>query len=587
MKMLLTTLHARYIHASLALPALAAACGGLPDTEIVIREYTINEPLDVILRRIVAEDADLVAFSCYIWNITQTLSLVADLRQVQPDVCIVLGGPEVSSGAFELLTDNRALDCVIIGEGEATFRSLAAALQETKGRKDFPRVMATVDGIVYRHGDDLVARPRAEATADLDQLSSPFAAGLVDLQKPLVYYESSRGCPFSCAYCMSSLEQGVRVWSLPRVRDDLDILLASGVKTIKFVDRTFNFDAGRANAIWAYLLEHNRSSVCHFEIAADLLTDENFQLLRTVPDGVFRFEIGVQSAGADTLERVGRKSDLSRLAANVRRLREETGVTVHLDLVAGLPGEDFHGFLASLDCLLSLGPHHIQVEPLKVLKGTAMRRIAAEEGYAYSGTPPYKILRTPCLSYGDIGRIETIARLLDLYYNSGRFVTSLEEIGRQVEPVAFWDRFAALPAWDESSSHRPLADQFELLWQMTGLLLSGDGREQVRDALCYDYCRTGYPSGELPTFFNGDGRPGALSAASGGALRMARLMVGECEGKVRGFSRLFSRNYAAAGWPEGPVELVFGYLSAPERGLQVFVERVDALQDPPGMSAAG
>jgi anaerobic magnesium-protoporphyrin IX monomethyl ester cyclase len=377
---------------------------------------------------------------------------------------------------------------------------------------------------------------------------------------------------------MSSLEPGVRTWSLPRVRADLAILLEGEAKTVKFVDRTFNFDAERANAIWAYLLDHNRASTFHFEIAADLLTDGNFDLLRRVPAGLFRFEIGVQSAGADTLERVARKSDLTRLAANVRRLLAETGVVVHLDLVAGLSGEDYGGFLASLGLLLSLGPHHIQVEPLKVLKGTAMRRIAERERYAWSAAPPYKILRTPCLSYHDIVRIETVARLLDLYYNSGRFGTALAQIGRLVERTAFWDRFAALPAWEEASSHLPLRDQFELFWQAAEPVAPADGRELVRDALCYDYCRTGYPAGDLPSFFPAEGLENP-SPSIGGSHRQARLMVGDREGKVRGFSRCFARDYRVAGWPEGPVELVFGYLSAPDRGQQVFVERADTLAE--------
>ncbi len=578
MKMLLATLHARYIHASLALPAIAAACADLQNLMIVIREYTINEPTDAILRRIVAEEADLVAFSCYIWNIEQVLRLAADLRLVQPDVCIVVGGPEVSSGAYELLAAHPALDAVVRGEGEGPMRALAQALAGAAGRDAFPRLMAGVDGIVYRDGEEIVATPAAPATVELDRFPSPFAAGLVDLRKPLVYYESSRGCPFSCAYCMSSLEPGVRVWSPGRVRSDLAILLERQVKVVKFVDRTFNFDAVRANELWRYLLEHNRTSTFHFEIAADLLTDANLALLREVPDGLFRFEIGVQSTAADTLERVTRTSDLGRLAENVRRLLAETRITVHLDLVAGLPGEDYEGFLGSLALLLSLGPHHIQVEPLKLLKGTAMRRIAEREGYVWSGTPPYKILRTPDLSYREIVRIETIARLLDLYYNSGRFGTALAQIGALVPPVTFWDRCAAFPAWEETASHLSLRDQFELFWQAAEAIVPAEGHEAVRDALRFDYCRTGYPAGKLPSFFP-PGAADAPAAAAGGAHRQARLMVGDREGKVRGFSGRFARDYRVAGWPAGPVELVFAYLSAPDRGERVFVERADAPPD--------
>lgn len=286
--------------------------------------------------------------------------------------------------------------------------------------------------------------------------------------------------------------------------------MGRGVKTIKLVDRTFNYDAARANEIWEFILRHNRESRFHFEIAADLLTEENIRLLRQVPAGVFRFEIGVQSEGEATLARVGRKSDLARLFANVARLKEETGVTLHLDLVAGLPHEDFDGFLRSLQRIFdTLGSHnccpatsHIQVEPLKVLKGSPMRKIAAEEGYAFSDAPPYKILRTPWLSFAEIGRVETISRLLDLFYNSGRFAATLTVLAGFTPLARFFAAFARFREDEGVAGHLSLTALFEALWAFTREFVPAPLAENVRDALRYDYCCAEYPgTGRFPGFF--------------------------------------------------------------------------------------
>src|SRR6266540_4024592 len=219
MKIVLTTLHAKYVHSSLALPCLSAACTGIPGITTAIREFTINEPLDGILRALVAEEAELVAFSCYIWNIEQTLRLIADLKKVQPQTFMLVGGPEVSFGAFELLERNQAVDCVIRGEGEETFRELAAAFAAAGACET--ALLQEIAGLVFRNGEELIATSERAPLSSLDVVPSPFAAGLVDLTKPLVYYESSRGCPFSCAFCMSSLEKGVRSFSMERIEADL------------------------------------------------------------------------------------------------------------------------------------------------------------------------------------------------------------------------------------------------------------------------------------------------------------------------------------------------------------------------------
>ncbi|KAF0220372.1 MAG: anaerobic magnesium-protoporphyrin IX monomethyl ester [Geobacteraceae bacterium] len=564
MKILLATLHAKYVHASLALPYLSAACKDLDGIGTVIREFTINEPADRVLRSIVAEEADMVAFSCYIWNIEQTLRLASDLKKVRPQTFIVLGGPEAGFGVFELMERHPAIDCVVRGEGEEAFKELVAALAQAEGRLD------GLQGITYRDNDEIIALPPQALISDLDTTSSPFSAGMADLTKPLVYYETSRGCPFSCAFCMSSLEQGVRSFSMARIEDDLKILMSQKVQTVKLVDRTFNYDAPRANRIWEFILRQNGESRFHFEIAADLLTEENIRLLREVPAGMFRFEIGVQSEGEATLAKVGRKSDLARLFANVARLKEETGVTLHLDLVAGLPHEDFDGFLGSLQRVLEVNPHHIQVEPLKVLKGSPMRRIAADEGYAFSDAPPYKILQTPWLSFMEIGKIDTIARLLDLYYNSGRFAATLTTLAEAIPLSRFFAMLGRYWEEEEITSHLSQTRLFEVLWTFVECSVHENEAEKVRDALRYDYCRAEYPAGgRFPGFFEGyrgTGRHEKMDVSA--VVQQLGIEVGS---RVRTFAGRFSRDYNRTPWGKGDVELLFVYISHPGRGLQVQV----------------
>ncbi len=569
MKSLLTTLHAKYVHNSLALPALAAACADLPEWQTVIREYTVNEPQQFVLRKLLAEEAELIAFSCYIWNIEATLRLVDDLHQVAPETIIVLGGPEASFGVFELMERHPAISCVVRGEGETTFREYLQALVNGGSIVHDVHLLNSIDGITFRHDDELIATPERAPQATLDRFPSPFSAGLVDLGKPLIYFETSRGCPFNCAFCMSSLEKGVRSYSQPRIEADLELLLAAGVKTVKLVDRTFNYDAERANRIWDYILRHNRESRFHFEIAADLLTEANLQLLRQVPAGLFRFEIGVQAADAGTLARVGRRSDNERLFANVRRLLAETGVIIHLDLLAGLPNEDMQGFLASLELLLAARPQHIQVEPLKVLKGSPMRVIAREEGYAFSATPPYKVLTTPWLSYADICRIETIARLLDLIYNSGRFATLLTAWGRR---SSLAELFAALAKyWEETDLpfSLPLHELYARLWQAIQALAYAEELPLLRDTLCYDYCCHEIPVGQLPAFFCQP--PHFPSAAERRQERLAEELAIPAGARVRSFQVNFARDYRFAPWQEGPVTLQFVYAAIAGEGLRIHI----------------
>ncbi len=566
MKILLTTLHAKFVHASLALPCLAAYCEQHAGILPVIREFTINEQHHRVLQAIVTEEADVVAFSCYIWNVTATMRLAAELKQVRPQTFIVLGGPEVSYTTCYLLHDNPAIDCIVCGEGETTFAELAGLLHKYDGEVPPKPLLAELSGITCRIGDEIISAPSRRLLVDLDAIPSPFTAGLVDLAKPLIYYESSRGCPFSCAFCISSLEQGVRSFSMTRIESDLLFLMEQKVGTVKLVDRTFNYDAARADAIWGYILRQNTDANFHFEIAADLLTDANIELLRRAPAGQFQFEIGVQSTLNETLDQVGRRSNLERLFRNVARLRAETGVIIHLDLVAGLPGEDLDGFEGSLQKLLDAGPHHIQVELLKVLKGAPMRQIATEQCYAFSATPPYSILRTPWLTYEEIGRIDTISRLLDLYYNSAQFTTTLRVIAAAMPLAQFFTAFAA--AWEiypELNHLRP-ETVAERLRAFCCTQFKGKYPE-IYDALRFDLCAAEYPPASLTGFF----AEGPNQNRKERITEFSRRLAIPAGSRIRIFSTSFLHNYATEPWGTEPATLTFVYVSAPQQGLTVSI----------------
>lgn len=564
MKLLLATLHSRYIHSSLALPSLAAACADISGLETVIREQTINELADKVLIDLAGEQADIIAFSCYIWNIEQILRLAAELKLLQPQLYIVLGGPEVSYGSHELMAENPQIDAVVRGEGEVTFRRLMQLMTTAAGQALSDESLQEVGSISFRSGDEIISAAGNAPLAELDSIPSPFAAGLADSSKPLVYLETARGCPFSCAFCLSSIEKGVRSFSMARIENDLAILMKQGAGTIKLVDRTFNYDPVRANSIWRFILANNQGSRFHFEIAADLLTDDNIALLKTVPPDTFRFEIGVQSTGAETLSRVARKSDLNKLRANVKRLKKDTAITLHLDLVAGLPGEDFAGFMESLEQLLLLKPDHIQVGILKMLKGTAIRKTARENGYRFSPFPPYRILRSRWLSFEDICRIAEIGDAVEEIYNSGRYRVTLELLSGYGSLTPLF------------SAHRPAKNGEQQLSQAFAELLCvaeenfPARRETIRDALRFDYCMTGHPGKHLPAFMQPNGLEYRRPAESISLKEVASRLSLPRNIQLRTFTTSFNRDYSKGGWPEGVTEITFVYGKF-ERGQKVLL----------------
>lgn len=550
MKLLLTTLHSRYIHSSLALPCLAASCADISGLRTVIREHTVNERPEKVLTELFLESADIIAFSCYIWNTSQTLRLAAELKLLRPELFIIIGGPEVSFFCHELLQENPHIDLIVRGEGEYSFRNLMLLLTSAVGQAIPDDRLLQIDSITFRSGDEILSTPPSPSNKSLDSIPSPFSAGLADLSKPIVYVESSRGCPFSCSFCLSSTEKGVRTFTLDRVTGDLSTLMNNGVDTIKFVDRTFNFDPERANRIWEFIIENNLKSRFHFEIAADLLTDANIDLLAKVPPDCFRFEIGVQSTGSETLADVERISDLNRLFTNVRRLKNETAVTLHLDLVAGLPGEDMDGFACSLGSLLSLRPDHIQIEPLKMLKGTEIRRTAGENGYSFSPYPPYRILKSRWLSFEDICLIESTADSVEDIYNSGRFKTFIELLASHGKLSDFFIR--KRPVKNSGSN---LAILFESVLKDAAEFLPGQV-ELVKDALRFDFCMAGHPGRHLPECLQCEEDAPVPSIPYP---ELAQRLDLPSSSRLRIYTALFMRDYRQHGWPEVSTEISFVY----------------------------
>ncbi len=499
MRTLLTTLHSKFIHPSLALPCLAAYCGA-ECGELRIREFTVHEPKENVLAALLAEQPDVIAFSVYLWNRRETLELVDALAVARPQLRLVLGGPEVSFDGPALFHAHPGLTALIRGEGELPLRALLHAWQRQKEPGAIPRLL-------LRTGDSLQEGPDGPILDSLDDLPSPFALNLVDLTRGLVYLETSRGCPYSCSFCMSALDNQVRSFSMKRIYSDLSRLMNSEVPNIKLVDRTFNYDAQRAQEIFRFILEHNRRSHFHFEIGAHLLDEATLQLLETVPDDMFQFEIGVQSTLPATLASIGRKAPLDTLAENVRRLRRKGNIHLHLDLIAGLPGEGIADFLASIDRVATLKPHHLQIEPVKLLPGAPLRKQANQHGIRFDPNPPYTVLSTPDMSFDQLERLRGISRLCDLVCNSERFGGFVQGLTNACGTLS-----AGLQTmetyWRQAELFRnPLSQRgvFEKVSDFVQAEFTLEQRNELLDILARDFARSErVVPGNAPDFFDTD-----------------------------------------------------------------------------------
>lgn len=436
MKMLLTAVNAKYIHSNPAVYSLKAYASQYGD-QIGIAEYTINNRTEAILADLYRQAPEAIAFSCYIWNFRQIRELLAELPKILPDTELWLGGPEVSYDAEQLMGEFPQLTGIMVGEGEETFLELMQHYCEGEPALRQIRGLCLRDGMTgARELTDLDRIPFFYEDYDKNT-TNPFA-------NRIIYYESSRGCPYQCSYCLSSIDKTVRFRSLDLVKRELSFFLEKGVPQVKFVDRTFNCSHAHAMEIWRYLLEHdNGVTNFHFEIAADLINEEELELLHAMRPGLVQLEIGVQSTNPETIREIRRKMDLDRLRYVVERIRRGKNIHIHLDLIAGLPCEDYDSFGKSFDEVYAMKPSQLQLGFLKVLKGSYMYQKAPEYGIIYRSDPPYEVLYSRWLPYDKVLALKRIEEMVELYYNSGQFTHTLAVLQQEYDsPFRMYERLA-------------------------------------------------------------------------------------------------------------------------------------------------
>ena len=419
MKILLAACNAKYIHSNLAVYDLQAYASDYAD-HIVLKEYTINQQKDDIMRDIYLEHPDVVCVSCYIWNLSFVKELMADLIKILPGVDFWAGGPEVSYDAEKFLTENSEFKGVMVGEGEETFKELAGYYVEKN-----PQDLKDMTGICYRDKDQIIHNGWRQI---MDLSSIPFIyKDLSEFKNRIIYYESSRGCPFSCSYCLSSIDKKLRFRDTETVKKELQFFIDNKVPQVKFVDRTFNCKHDHAMAIWKYINEHdNGVTNFHFEISADLLREEELQEMSTMRPGLIQLEIGVQSTNPDTIKAIHRTMDFEKLKGIVDRIHSFGNIHQHLDLIAGLPYEDYDSFRNSFNDVYALKPQQLQLGFLKVLKGSHMMEMCREYGIVYKTQEPYEVLSTKWLDYDHVLKLKTVENMVEVYYNSGQFQNTLE-----------------------------------------------------------------------------------------------------------------------------------------------------------------
>lgn len=479
MKILLAAVNAKYIHSNLAVYSLKAMTGRY-GSQIEIGEYTINQQMDEILSDIYKRQPDVVAFSCYIWNRKLVGELIEELPKILPGVRIWAGGPEVSYDAREFLTGYPQVCGVMRGEGEEIFSELASFyIEETGFLKD-------IDGLTFRTEDgDICENPEA-MPVDMDTI--PFAYKDFDrFQHKIIYYESSRGCPFRCSYCLSSLDKRVRFRSLSLVKRELAIFLEAKVPQVKFVDRTFNCSPARAEELWQWILEHdNGITNFHFEIAADLLTEGELQIMSRMRPGLIQLEIGVQSTNMDTVKEIDRTMNLGKLKATVAQVKGFGNIHQHLDLIAGLPGEDLESFQRSFDDVFAMEPEQLQLGFLKVLKGSKMREKAEDYQIRYHAHAPYEVLSTAWIGYGDLLLLKGVEDMVEVYYNSHQFEKTLQTILKRYESP--FDFFCELALYYENRGYGQVSHSRMARYEILREFLQDKGlRESVFDqCMVYD-----------------------------------------------------------------------------------------------------
>ena len=466
LKILLAACNAKYIHSNLAVYNLKS-CSGEYSPNVVIKEYTINQIQDDILKDIYLEQPDVICFSCYIWNISFVKELVPDLKKILPHVDFWAGGPEVSYDAVEFLKKNPAFFGVMVGEGEETFHELAGYYIERK-----PENLKEIRGVAF-HDETKVPDIVHTGWRELMDLSKvPFAySNLTEFKNRIIYYESSRGCPFSCSYCLSSIDKKLRFRDIELVKKELQFFIDNKVPQVKFVDRTFNCKHDHAMAIWRYITEHdNGITNFHFEISADLLREEELVLMKTMRPGLIQLEIGVQSTNPQTIKAIRRTMDFEKLKGIVEQIHSFGNIHQHLDLIAGLPYEGYESFHKSFCDVYALRPEQFQLGFLKVLKGSHMMEMTGEYQILYKDREPYEVLSTAWLTYGEILGLKMVESMVEVYYNSGQFKHTLVFLEQYFEdPFRMYEalgRFYEKKGYSEISHSR--MRRYEILMEFAG-----------------------------------------------------------------------------------------------------------------------
>ena len=517
MKFLLAAINAKYIHSNPGVYSLRAfARTKIPGADIEIGEYTINHQMDLILQDIYRRKPDFIGFSCYIWNISYIMEIVRDVKKVLPEAEIWLGGPEVSYDAKKVLTREPDVRGIMRGEGELTFTELVRAYlqrektsvpdgytgesfrgqakEETSGCAENTRMpenaegenthsdrldLSQIPGITYRAANGEIEEHGPQRLLSLDEI--PFYYDdMAGFENRIVYYESSRGCPFSCSYCLSSIDKTVRFRSLDLVLPELQFFLDHKVPQVKFVDRTFNCKREHTLGIWRYLVEHdNGITNFHFEVSADIFDEEELELIGKMRPGLIQLEIGVQSTNPDTIREIHRHMDLVKLKRAVDRVYDYRNTHQHLDLIAGLPYENYESFMRSFDDVYRMRPDQLQMGFLKVLKGSYMEEQVAAYDLKYRGIPPYEVLSTKWLPYSDVIRLKGVEDMVEVYYNSGQFPATMKLLEKRFQRPS--EVFVNLAEYYEKNgltgiSHSRLA-RYEILYRF----LEEDMREEERD----------------------------------------------------------------------------------------------------------
>ncbi|KDR96029.1 Radical SAM superfamily enzyme YgiQ, UPF0313 family [Peptoclostridium litorale DSM 5388] len=484
MNVLLVAINSKFVHTNLAVRYLEKACYDIADVDIL--ENSINTDKNIVLKNIYLKKPDIICFSCYIWNIDYMLEIAGNIKKVMPEVHILFGGPEVSFDPEKIMLENSFIDLVLSGEGEESLRELIMCM---KGRGDYE----SIDGLTFRKREDVVKNAPRELINDMGSVRSPYEdMDEGEYKDKIIYYESSRGCPFNCQYCMSSTIRGVRNFPLERVKKELKEFVDANVKQVKFVDRTFNANRDRTLEMIAFLKENdNGYTNFHFEVAAHIMDDELIRALSDSRRGLFQIEIGIQSTNPNTLAEICRSQDFGRIRHVVGTIAKCQKVHQHVDLIAGLPYEGYESFARSFDDVFSIGADHVQLGFLKLLKGSPIRENQiSKHGYEFSSKPPYEILSNKYIGFGEILRLKEIEEILELYWNSRGFSKSCTYVIENFyseSPFRFFEDFSRY--WSDRGyfevghSRNALYEMFSGFYEFR----IGNNMELFRELLRHDY----------------------------------------------------------------------------------------------------